>query len=92
MLFPQSETFGCFVSFASRLDAYTPGATVAHYGRIPTSLALAADGSTLYALLPQEPLVEVEDSPQCSTKAPCSLERIAQPHYTHKDPVFRPFT
>jgi hypothetical protein len=91
VLFPQLETFGCFVSFASRLDAYTPGAKVARYGSIPTALALAADGSTLYALLPQEPLVEAEDSPQCSVKAPCSLERIAQPHYTKTAPVFQPF-
>lgn len=92
VLFPQLETFGCFASFASRLDAYTPDATVARYAPIPTSLALAADGTTLYALLPQEPLVEAEDSPQCSTKAPCSLERIAQPHYTRTEPVFQPFT
>jgi hypothetical protein len=92
VLFPQLETFGCFVSFGSRLDAYTPNAKVAHYAPIPTSLALAADGNTLYALLPQEPLVEADDRPQCTTKAPCSLERVAQPHYTRTEPVFQPFT
>jgi hypothetical protein len=91
VLFSQLETFGCFERFASRLDAYAAGATLARYARIPTALALAKDGSTFYAELPQEPLVDAEDSPRCTPAAPCTLQRIAPPPLTKREKPFRPF-
>jgi hypothetical protein len=91
VLFSQLETFGCFKSFASRLDAYAAGATLARYVQIPTALALAKDGSTLYAVLPQEPLVEPDDSPRCTPVAPCGLQQITRPPLTKREKPFRPF-
>ena len=70
----------CFHSFASDLLSHAAGAPRSRSGKLAApALALARDGSTLYALIPQLPPPTGADIPNCSDAHPCALEQIAQP-------------
>jgi hypothetical protein len=77
----QLEGFDCFTGFGATLETYAAGAAHARIGTLAEPvLASAAEGSTLYGLVPGPgPTPDGADSPSCTPTDPCSLERIAKP-------------
>ena len=80
-LFSEFRRSRCYEEHVSMLYDFHAGAQRASSGLLPGNvLGLAKDGNTLYALAAPTP--EFSTDPSCSSTAPCTLERIAEPRLT----------
>jgi len=86
VIFPLLEIYGyCYRKFVSSLVGLRSGAVNPASGQLAGNvLAIARNGSTVYALTAQTPIAST--APACSSQQPCALETITLPALTKRDP------
>jgi hypothetical protein len=86
VIFPLLDIYGfCYRKFVSSLVGLGSGAANPASGQLSGNvLAIARDGSTVYALTAQKPTAET--APTCSSEQPCTLETITLPALTKREP------
>jgi hypothetical protein len=86
VIFPLLTIYGyCYRKFASSLVGLRYGVTSPASGLLPGNvLAIARNGSTVYALTAQK--WTVSSAPTCDTEQPCALETITLPALTKREP------
>jgi hypothetical protein len=85
-LFPLLQIYGyCYRKFVSLLVGLRSGAANPVSGQLSGNvLAIARDGSTVYALTAQK--WTASSGPTCDSKQPCSLETVTLPALTNREP------
>jgi hypothetical protein len=86
VVFPLLQIYGyCYRKFVSSLVGLRYGAANPISGQLPGNvLAIARDGSTVYALTAQKPTAST--APACSSEQPCALAAITLPALTKREP------
>ncbi|HEY4810244.1 MAG TPA: hypothetical protein VIH71_04205 [Solirubrobacteraceae bacterium] len=86
LVFPLLQIYGyCYRKDVSSLVGLRYGSANPASGSLPGNvLAIARDGSSVYALTAQTPTAEMV--PTCSSEQPCALEAITLPPLTKREP------